>query len=399
MSEPRTLLSFEFIGLCLIAFLANCNITAFYNLFNYLHSLGIPAQLCGVVIGIYSLTAMLLYLVASPFVNAANAPRYMLLGMTLVMLCGFGYFFIHSFWGLLALRVVNGAGQFCLGAGVMALFVTVIPPEKSGQAFGIYSVAVLVAFACVPSLMDTLAPVIPTPPHGYAAASLSMLFAIGVVWKIRRKRLEAALPKAELPTWNDIRATASQPPVALLILLNMIYFANWSSLFFLFKGYAQIKGVANVGTFFTVLTVVMMIIRLLGGRLFDSLNKVLLIAGSFVTVALSHLALDHLPGTWAVPLVGVLFGLGMGTGYPAINGLMFYISPPRYRSLNANLMLFALQAGFFLGPAIGGAMVAYYGYHGYFNTSIGLSVLATILCSLLARKRCSQSDANPETAK
>ena len=88
MTDARKLLSYEFIGLCLIAFLANCNITAFYNLFNYLHSLGIPAQLCGVVIGMYSLTAMLLYLLASPLVNAANAPRYMLLGTTLIMLCG-----------------------------------------------------------------------------------------------------------------------------------------------------------------------------------------------------------------------------------------------------------------------------------------------------------------------
>jgi MFS family permease len=394
MTDTRKLLSYEFIGLCLIAFLANCNITVFYNLFSYLHSLGIPAQLCGVVIGIYSLTAMLLYLLASPFVNAANAPRCMLLGMTLVILCGFGYFFIHSFWGLLALRVVNGAAQFCIGAGVMALFVTVIPPEKSGQAFGIYSVAVLVAFACVPSLMDTLAPVISTPPHGYAAASLSMLLAAFVVWKVRGRRLErleALLPKADLPTWGDIRISVSHLPVALLILLNMIYFANWSSLFFLFKGYAQLKGVTNVGSFFTVLTVVMMIMRVVGGRLFDSLDKVLLIAGSFVTVAVSHLALDHLPGTWAVPLVGVLFGLGMGTGYPAINGLMFFISPPRFRSLNSNLMLFALQSGFFLGPAIGGAMVAYFGYHGYFNISIGLSVVATLLCSLLARQRGRQT--------
>lgn len=394
MTDERKLYSYEFIGLCLIAFLSNCNITVFYNLFNYLHSLGIPTQLCGVVIGVYSLTAMVLYLLASPFVNAANAHRYMLLGMTLIMLCGFGYFFTHSFWGLFLLRVVNGAGQFCLGAGVMALFVTVVPPAKSGQAFGIYSVAVLVAFACVPSLMDTLAPVIPSTPHGYAAASLSMLLAAVVVLKIRKKRRqrqETLTARADLPKWADVTKTLSHLPVLLLILLNMMYFANWSSLFFLFKGFAQLKGLANVGSFFTVLTVVMMFIRVLGGRFFDSIDKVWLIIASFLIVILGHLGLDQLPGLWAVPFVGFLFGLGMGTGYPAINGLMFSISTPSYRALNSNLMMFALQTGFFLGPMTGGAIIAYYGYHGYFLASIAVSITGILLCLRLARQRGRQA--------
>ncbi len=386
MTEPRKLLTFEFVGLCLVTFLSCCNITVFYNLFNYLHSLGIPAELRGLVIGTYSLTAMVLYLVASPFVNAANAPRSMLLGIVVLTVSGFGYFFVHSFSGLLALRILNGAGQFCMGAGAMALFVAVIPPEKSGQAFGIYSVAILAAYGAVPAVMDTLASLIPTPPHGYAAATVSLLPAAWIVRQIRRRQKEkqgTTLPRGQLPNRADIRANVTQLPVALLILLNMSYFANWSSLFFLFKGFAQLKGIANVGAFFTVQTGLMIVIRLLAGRLFDSVDKVLLVGGSFVTVAVSHLALDHLPGAWAAPLVGVLFGLGMGAGYPAINGLMFQVSPPRFRSLNANLMLFAVQAGFVLGPVIGGALVAHHGYHGYFNVSIGLSLAAAVLSRLL----------------
>lgn len=393
MTEPRKLLTFDFVGLCLVSFLSCCNITVFYNLFNYLQSLGIRTELSGLVIGTYSLTAMILYLVASPFVHAANATRSMLLGMAVVAISGFGYFFVHTFWGLLMLRVLNGGGQFCMGAGAMSLLVAVIPPEKSGQAFGIYSVAILAAYGGVPALMDTLAPLIPTPPHGYAAATVSFLPAAWVVWHIRRRHREqlgAAPPKVHLPSWPDIRVNVTQLPVALLILLNMSYFANWSSLFFLFKGFAQLRGIANVGTFFTVQTGLMIVIRLLAGRLFDSMDKVRLVGASFAAVALGHLALDHLPGIWAVPLIGTIFGLGMGAGYPAINGLMFQVSPPRFRSLNANLMLFAVQAGFFVGPVIGGALVARHGYGGYFHVSIGLSLASAAASFLLARPRHQQ---------
>ena len=385
MTEPRKLLTFEFVGLCLIAFLAICNVSVFYNLFNYLQTLEIPAGLRGLVIGTYSLTAMVLYLVASPFLNTANAPRTMLLGMVMMVASGFAYFFVHSFWGLLALRMLNGAGQFCTSGGAMALFVSVIPPEKSGQAFGLYSVAILLAYAGVPALMDTLTPFIPTPPYGYAVTTVSLLPAAWIVWRIRlRQRLGVALAKGHLPAWADIRANVTQLPVALLLLLNMSYFANWSSLFFLFKGFAQEQGLSNVGAFFAVQMMSMIVIRLLAGRLFDVVDKARLVGVCFIVVAMGHLALDHLPGTWAVPLVGVLFGLGMGLGYPAINGLMFQVSALRFRSLNANLMLFAVQAGFFLGPVVGGALVAHWDYHGYFLASSGLALAAATLSVVLA---------------
>jgi MFS family permease len=387
MTEPRKLLTFEFFGLCLVAFLAVCNVSVFYNLFNYLQTLGIPAGLRGLVIGTYSLTSMVLYLVVSPFLNMANAPRTMLLGMVIMVATGFSYFFVHSFWGLMALRMLNGAGQFCTSGGVMAVFVSVIPPEKSGQAFGLYSVAILLAYAGVPTLMDTLAPLIPSPPYGYAATTVSLLPAAWIVWQIRRRHRERpgfSVAKGHLPAWADIRANVTQLPVALLLLLNMSYFANWSSLFYLFKGFAQQQGLANVGAFFTVQMMSMVVIRLFAGRLFDVVDKARLVAICFIIVAMGHLALDNLPGTWAVPLVGVLFGMGMGLGYPAINGLMFQVSAPSFRTLNANLMLFAVQAGFFLGPVVGGALLAHWDYHGYFLTSSGLALVAATLAVVLA---------------
>ena len=49
MTTPRRLVTFEFVGLCLVAFLAVCNVTAFYNLFGYLASLGVPGSLRGLV--------------------------------------------------------------------------------------------------------------------------------------------------------------------------------------------------------------------------------------------------------------------------------------------------------------------------------------------------------------
>jgi MFS family permease len=111
------------------------------------------------------------------------------------------------------------------------------------------------------------------------------------------------------------------------------------------------------------------------------------VVATFVVIAIGHLALDNLPGPWAISLVAIIFGVGMGMGQPTFHGLMFEVSPPRFRPLNANLILFATQAGFFLGPVLGGALVVRWGYHGYFLFSIGLALAAASVGILLAAKR------------
>ncbi|MGA3208862.1 MAG: MFS transporter [Syntrophales bacterium] len=389
MLEPRKLLTFEFLGLCVVTFLAFCNITIFYDLFNYLSTIGIPADLRGLVIGSYSLTAMVLYLLVSPFLTATNAPRTILFGIVVVTLCGMSYLFVHTFWGLLGLRMVNGLGQFLMGAGAMTLLVSVIPKERSGQAFAIYSVAILLPYATVPAVMDALVFLIPSPPHGYADATVTMIPAAWIVLHIRRRRREQSgmVEKKHLPAWSDIRTNVTQLPVAMILLLTTIYMINWSSMFFLIKGFADEQGIINVGSFFAVQTGVMIVLRLLAGRLFDAFDKTRMLVATFAVIALGHMALDNLPGAWAISLVALIFGVGMGMGQPLIHGLMFEVSHPSFRPLNANLILCATQAAFFLGPVLGGALVIRWGYHGYFLFSIGLALAAGSIGIILTGKR------------
>lgn len=383
-----TLLTFELVGVCVISFLALCNLTAFYDLFHYLETLGVPAHLRGLVVGGYSFMAMVLFLLVSPFVHAGNATRVMLSGIALLVAVGLAYLGIHSFWGLFALRILGGAGQFCVSAGAMAVLVAVIPPEKSGQAFGLYSVAILVAFAAVPALMDAVAPFVRAPAHGYAAMTVLLLPAAWIVLRIgRRQRGRLSGRRGTPPRWDDLRANVSQPVVLLLLFVNATYFVNWTSLFFLMKGFARTQGIGNVGAFFTVQTTLMILMRSAGGHLFDRFDKVRLAGFSFGLVAAGHVALYRFPGPWALSPIAVLFGLGMGLGYPAINGLMFEVSAPRFRALNANLMLFAVQAGSFVGPVVGGALVARGGYPWYFLFGIALALGTSAFLPALARRR------------
>jgi MFS family permease len=237
-------------------------------------------------------------------------------------------------------------------------------------------VAILAAYGVVPAAMDATVPRLVGVTTAYALAGLALLPAAGLVLALRRRihpPPEGPGGERHLPSLADLRSSVGDGPLSRVLALGVAYFANWSSLYYLFKGFATGRGMGNVGAFFSVLTAVMIGIRLLGGRLFDRFDKARLAAFSFGMIALGHLALSNLPiGT--APLVGAFFGLGLGAGYPALNGLVFELSEPRFRPQNANLMMFAVQLGLFLGPAVGGALVARAGYPGYFGGSILLAL-------------------------
>ena len=74
----------------------------------------------------------------------------------------------------------------------------------------------------------------------------------------------------------------------------------------------------------------------------------------------------------------------------AIYGLMFQVSAPRFQTLNANLLLFAVQAGYFIGPVVGGPLVAHWDYRGYFLASSALAFLIAILTFGLPPKNWSK---------
>ena len=347
-----------------------------------------PAGLRGVVVGTYSLVAMALYLVASPFLTARNAERAMLWGIAVLVAGGVAFLAVRSTAGLLALRAACGAGGFLLGGGATALLVTVIPPDRSGEAFGVYSVAILLAYGIVPGVMDALVPHLPGVAWGYALAALTLLPAVPLVRAVgRRARRRTVAPgsASHVPSWSDLRATLARPRTAVILALDVSYFANWSSVYYLFKGFAEERGLANVGAFFTVLTAVMIAVRLVAGRLFDRFDKAGLAAVAFAVIALGHLALATLP-IGAAPLVGAFLGLGLGAGYPSLNGLMFESSEPRFRAQNANLMLAGVQLGSFLGPALGGLLVARLGYRGYFGGAMLLALGSAAVSAALARR-------------
>ncbi len=382
MRTQKPLVTLDFVCICLLIFLAYCNITVFYNLYPYLEQIGIPRDWRGFLIGGSSLSTIAFFLFASPFLTPKNATGCATAGALLLLGCGVAYLHAHGVASLLIVRLVNGVAVYLLSAACMTLMVSRIPAERSGQAFSLYSVALLLPYSIVPVVCGVVVPHLPSVAHGYLGMSLLLLPGLGMIAVISRRQRanggQRAIPKKI--SLAEMYRNAMRPNIAMVLVLNTIYIVAFSSMFFMAKGLFQSRGHSDVGYYFTIQMLCMIGIRLCGNRLFDRVRKIQLIRFSFVVSAMSFGLAAWSHDLWGLYGSSVIMGIGMGVISPALYGLMFNISAPRFKTINSNLMMLSLQIGNFLGPFAGAWLMHTLGYGGMLVCDAGGCLLGAALC-------------------
>jgi len=78
-------------------------------------------------------------------------------------------------------------------------------------------------------------------------------------------------------------------------------------------------------------------------------------------------------------------GVGWGVSMPLQAAVMFDISDPRARAMNQNLLMVMMQAGFFLGPLLGGWIISVSGYKALFACLAALTLASMIMMAAVRR--------------
>jgi len=362
MSQPDKLFTKEFLALNGVAFLTFCNMAVFFQFYLYLHTLPIGVEWYGFLIALFSITGLILRPLISPFLHTGNARLWMVLSSAAVVLSLLGYNLAKDFWSMFLVRAVHGITYVILGVALNACLVGLIPPSRSGQAFGLVTVITLLPFAVVPPILDTVTGWLGgfIPVLNVAAGLMLLVFPLSLTFKPSKNKAGGAIDQR--PSAHDILENLKDRRISILLLLMLLLYSSYTPVFFFLEGYGKTVGILNPGIFFTLSTMSEIGVRLFAGSLFDRTNKVLLIAGSLVAVGLGYLGLAYLSGAFMLYCLGIYLGLGWGVVMPVLNALMFDVSPPHLKGLNTNLGVQMFQGGFFLGPFIGGLILAHWDY-------------------------------------
>ncbi|MDD2558769.1 MAG: MFS transporter [Desulfuromonas sp.] len=377
MSNNTKLFSFGFLAINLQFALVTSIAALFFAFVGYLNVLGIPPATAGFILSADALAALIVLPLITPFVHMGTARRWLFGGAVALSVALFMVGHVSSVPLLTAARLLQGAGFICVVASLNTLAVQFIPKEMSGSAFGYISLVRLVPYAFIPLLFSFFA--ISPAEFGKVlnvAAVLALLPFLMLM--LPPPQHVVAKEMSNSPGLAGIITSLRSGSVMVLLLSTLLFFCGYSAIFYYLKQFGHTVGIANASVFFTICTLVMIVIRLLFSRLFDACNKGLVCAAGLFIVAVCYGLLPFSSSGMFFVLAGFT-GFGWGIAMPLQAAAMFDISPPAAQAMNQNLLVLMMQGGFFIGPIFGGQLISTFGYNVLFLSLAGTTLVAGLL--------------------
>jgi MFS family permease len=167
-------------------------------------------------------------------------------------------------------------------------------------------------------------------------------------------------------------------PIVILF-LSVTLFALTDAAMLSVTGLAHSKGLVASG-FIAANAGLSVLIRITAFRLMDRLPRMALVAPSLAFTSLGLLLASFAEGNASFTACGLLFGIGMGFGFPMHLALIGDVAPRHLRAKTSSMVWFFMACCFSLSPLIMGYLAALWNYEAAFRLfGGGLIVIAPLL--------------------
>lgn len=349
-SKKETIWSFPYVMLMAVnlfqsmaAFMANTTLPV------YADSLGATTSMVGIVVSSFSITALLIRPFAGPAFDSFSRKRLLIASQAIICVCLFLYGIVDSLEGLIAVRLLHGIGIGCGGPLAMSLVSEFLPPSKLASGISIYALAQSFAQVIGPAVGLYLMEAVGFSAS-YFLASACLLIAIGGVALIKEPCKEKL--RYELKLSRMFAPEAVSKAIALMLLATS--FSCMTSYVVLY-GYSL--GLNEMGFFFIVYALCLLITRPLFGSLADRFGSPRMIIVGVMFFASSYIALSIANGFAGFVIAAVLGSAGFGCCAPLLQSMALASVPESHRGAASNTAFTGLDLGMLIGPVIGGAIV------------------------------------------
>jgi MFS family permease len=311
----------------------------------------------GVVVGCYAITGLLLRPLAGRFADRRGRKPTVLAGSILVAVAGFLYLPSLGIPGLIAARLVLGAGEGTVFTAGSAWVVDIAPPERRGRVIGLYGLAVWGGLSLGPLIGELL-----LHSSGYRAvwlfAAISPL--AGALIASRLPEAFHAKPGADEP--HPLIAREAVRPGAAMA-LGALGYATVASFVVL---HLEARGVGHGAIVFGVFATMIVLTRLAGGDLPDRIGPVRVAIAAALTeaIGLTTIGFAHSLG---VAIAGAMaMGAAFALLYPSLSLIVVGRVAETRRGAALGTFTACFDAGVGVGAPLAGVAAALSDYEGAF---------------------------------
>lgn len=325
------------------AFMATATLPVFAD------SLGATAAMVGVVVSSFTLSSILVRPFAGPAFDSFSRKRMLLASQAVICLSFFAYGFVDSLGVLVAIRLFHGVGIGCSGPLAMSLVSECLPASKFASGISIYALAQSFAQVIGPATGLYLVGAVGFSAAYFLAAAL-LVVAMGGIFAIRepyRERLPYELKLSRM----FAREAAGKAFALMLIAVSFSCMTSYVVLY----GYQ--RGVADMGLFFVVYALCLVVTRPALGSLADRIGTPRVLVFGILCFAVSFATLSQAHDLSGFLLAAVVGSAGFGCCAPLLQSMGLASVDVARRGAASNTMFTGLDLGMLVGPIVGGAVI------------------------------------------
>ncbi|WP_099159271.1 MFS transporter [Virgibacillus ndiopensis] len=342
----------------------------------FVEELGGSDQLIGIIVGIFTFSALLLRPYAGHSLESKGRQFVYMVGLAIFVVSVGSFAFITSIVFLFIMRVVQGVGWGFSTTATGTIATDIIPPKRRGEGMGYFGLSGNLALAFGPTLGLTLVGVISFTQLFLICGALGFV-AFLLSTKIRYKKVEQSPNKTVSVKFDIFEKTALQP--AVLLFFITVTFGGIASFLPL---YAAEKGINGIELYFLVYALFLMISRTFAGKIYDMKGHQYVFLPGTVAIFIAMILLSWLPNMFVMLVAAALYGLGFGSVQPALQAWSVDKAPDNRKGM-ANATFFSF---FDLGVGVGaiafGQLAFMFDYSVIYATAAG-SVMVSILLYLI----------------
>jgi MFS family permease len=339
----------------------------------YVVSQGRSEFQAGLVAGMLAFTALLLRPFVGWLADAWRRRPMVLIGTGCYTAANLIYATVRPLPLLMIGRILHGFGLSNYSTASSTFLTDIAPPHRRAEALGYYSVMMDIGMLGGPALGFFLVRYVGLQHIFFLTAILACIaFIISV--PVREHRAPRTGPRPPWRLKTGIVSQAALPAAWVAFCMGM----GVGPIIAFIAIFAQQKGIANPGLFFTVQAIALMCSRTFSGRLSDRRGRIFVIVPGLLSIAFGLLLLPSAHTLLQLMLSAVFLGMGFGSSQPAAMALTVDLVSTEERGMAISTYFLGFDSGISLGSFALGAITSEFGF-----SVMWITAAACVLLGLL----------------
>lgn len=316
----------------------------------YTDSLGAAAAVVGVVSSMFAVTSLCIRPVSGPAMDYFKKNRLLSLALGMIVLAFVGYSLSKSVAFVILSRLIHGVGIGIASPLSMAMASSALPESRLASGLGIFSLSQAISTAIGPTVALALSNSI-----GYNATFLAVAVFVFLSFLLSFQLKSSAPPKKSKFKLQLKRIVV--PEVIIPSVITMFITISFSSINFFIVLYGGLRGVSNIGLYFTAYAIALLVSRPISGKVADRIGPGKAVIPGLVLFGLSFVLISSADTLYKFLAAGVVSAFGYGICIPLLMTLSMQLVPKNKRGAASNTNYIGTDTGYIIGPTLAGFII------------------------------------------